>query len=80
MLLYYRYGKFAVLDLLDIEDMWPVVERKFDAVQKDLLSNLMSKQLVKEEKYANDNYYLHASTRCKTISLPLSLLQLSTQN
>ena len=50
MLLYYRYGKFAVLDLLDIEDMWPVVERKFDVVQKDLLSNLMSKQLVKEEK------------------------------
>ena len=47
---YSRYGKFAVLDLLDIEDMWPVVQHKFDVVQKDLLSNLMSKQLLKEEK------------------------------
>lgn len=47
---YCRYGKFVVLDLLDIEDMWPVVQHKFDVVQKDLLSNLMSKQLLKEEK------------------------------
>lgn len=46
----YRYGKCAVLDLLDIEDMWPVVEQKFDSVQKNLLPDLMSKVLLTEEK------------------------------
>ena len=38
------------MDLLDIEDMWPVVQHKFDVVQKDLLSDLMSKRLLKEDK------------------------------
>lgn len=46
----YRYGKCAVLDFLDVEDMWPVVMYKFDNVQKDLLPELMSKRLLKEEK------------------------------
>ena len=50
MYLFCRYGKCAVLDLLDIEDMWPVVQHKFDAVQKDLFSDLMSKVLLKKEK------------------------------
>ena len=50
MIIINRYGKFAVLDLLDIEDMWHVVEQKFDGVQKNLLSDLMSKELLKEEK------------------------------
>ena len=54
-----RFGKFAVLDLLDIEDMWPSVVRKFDAVQKDLLSALISKDFLKEERYQlyNDECY-----------------------
>ena len=46
-----RYGKFAVLDLLDIEDIWPAVVTKFDTVQKNLLPDLMSKALLKDEKY-----------------------------
>ena len=46
----YRYGKFAVLDLLNIEDMWPVVEQRFDMVQKSLLQSIMSKELLHEEK------------------------------
>lgn len=45
-----RYGKFAVIDLMDIEDMWPAVTTRFDSVQKDLLANLMSKDLLKEDK------------------------------
>ena len=45
-----RYGKFAVLDLLDIEDAWSAVQIKFEAVGKNLLSNLMSKELMKNEK------------------------------
>ena len=46
-----RFGKFAVLDLLDIEGMWPSMVRKFDAVQKDLLPALISKDFLKEERY-----------------------------
>ena len=46
----YRYGKCAVLDFMDIEDMWHVVESKFDCIQKNLLTDLMSKVLLKEEK------------------------------
>lgn len=46
----HRYGKFAVIDLLDIEDMWPVVVRKFDMVQQGLLGDLMSGTLLKENK------------------------------
>ena len=45
-----RYGKFAVIDLMDIDDMWPAIEQRFDSVQKSLLSDLMSKDLMKGEK------------------------------
>ena len=47
-----RYGKFAVLDLLDIEDGWVAAKVKFENVQKDLLSRLLSKELMKDEKWA----------------------------
>ena len=46
-----RFGKFLVLDLVDIEDMWPSVVRKFDDVQKDLMSSLLNKDFLKDEKY-----------------------------
>ena len=45
-----RYGKFAVVDLMDVEDIWRSVEQRFDSVQKNLLTELMTKQLIKEEK------------------------------
>ena len=50
LLVGFRYGKFTVLDLLDIEDAWTAVSVKFDAVKKDLLSEIMSKELLKDEK------------------------------
>ena len=50
LLLNFRYGKFAVLDLLDIEDAWTALSVKFDVVKKDLLSEIMSKELLKDEK------------------------------
>ncbi|XP_064382225.1 IQ motif and ankyrin repeat domain-containing protein 1-like isoform X2 [Halichondria panicea] len=46
-----RYGKFAVIDLMDIDNIWRSVEQRFETVQKNLLAELMSKQLMKEEKY-----------------------------
>ena len=45
-----RYGKFAVVDLMDVEDIWCSVEQRFDSVRKNLLAELMTKQLMKEEK------------------------------
>ena len=45
-----RYGKFVVLDLLDIEEAWAAIQTKFDVVKKNLLSDLMSKELMKGEK------------------------------
>lgn len=45
-----RYGKFAVLDLMDIEDAWAAVQAKFECAKKDLLSDLMSMELMKDEK------------------------------
>lgn len=50
MIVFYRYGKFAVIDLLDIEDGWTAAKVKFDTVKKDLLSDLMSKEIMKDEK------------------------------
>lgn len=47
----HRYGKFAVIDLLDIENAWSAVGIKFEAVKKNLLSDLMSKDYIKDEKY-----------------------------
>ena len=44
-----RYGKFLVLDLLDIEEMWPAVVAKFDLVQQDLLPAIMTKDFLKEK-------------------------------
>ena len=46
-----RYGKFLVLDLLDIEEMWPAVVAKFDQVQQDLLPAIMTKDFLKEKRY-----------------------------
>ena len=40
-----------MIDLLDIEDSWTAVKVKFDVVKKDLLSQVMSKEIVKDEKY-----------------------------
>lgn len=48
--MYNRYGKFAVLDLLDIEDAWTALTVKFEDVKKGLLSDLLSKELMKDEK------------------------------
>ncbi|XP_065843329.1 IQ motif and ankyrin repeat domain-containing protein 1-like isoform X2 [Oscarella lobularis] len=45
-----RYGKFVVLDLRDV-DIWHVVTQKFDVVQKDLLKSIMTKEIMKEDKY-----------------------------
>ena len=45
-----RYGKFAVLDLLDIENAWTAMNVKFEDVKKGLLSDLMSKELMKDER------------------------------
>ena len=46
-----RFGKFLVLDLLDIEDMWPVVVMKFEQVQQNLLPSLLNKDFLKEERW-----------------------------
>lgn len=45
-----RYGKFMVLDLMDIEDAWTAANIKFEDVKKGLLTDLMSKDLMKDEK------------------------------
>eukprot|EP00118_Oscarella_pearsei_P010653 m.66547 g.66547 ORF g.66547 m.66547 type:complete len:641 (+) comp35393_c0_seq2:388-2310(+) len=47
---WFRYGKFAVLDLREV-DMWESASQKFDAVQKDLLKSIMTKEILKEAKY-----------------------------
>lgn len=49
-LVMFRYGKFAVLDLLDIEDAYTALNVKFEEVKKDLLSDLMSKKLMLDDK------------------------------
>lgn len=46
----YRYGKFFVLDLMDIDGLWAGVEQRMDLVQKNLLQNLMNMSLIKENK------------------------------
>ena len=46
----YRYGKFLVLDLLDVEGLWNGVEQRMNLVQKDLLPNLMDMSLITENK------------------------------
>ncbi|KAL5457164.1 hypothetical protein EMCRGX_G034406 [Ephydatia muelleri] len=38
-----KYGKFVVIDLLDIEDMWTVITQKFDDVYPGLLLDIMKK-------------------------------------
>ncbi len=39
-----------MIDLMDIDNIWRSVEQRFETVQKNLLAELMSKQLMKEEK------------------------------
>ena len=45
----YRYGKPAVLDMMDV-DMFETAAMKFDEVQKGLMALLMSKDLLKDNK------------------------------
>ena len=44
-----RYGKPAVLDMMDV-DMFETAAMKFDEVQKGLMAILMSKDLLKDNK------------------------------
>ncbi|KAL5457168.1 hypothetical protein EMCRGX_G034412 [Ephydatia muelleri] len=46
-----RYGKFVVIDLLDIEDMWTVITQKFDDVYPGLLLDIMKKDILNEDRY-----------------------------
>jgi len=39
-----------VVDLLNIENVWSAVVQRFDLVQKNLLQNIMSKELLQKEK------------------------------
>ena len=52
-----RYGKFAVLDLLEY-DVWDAARMKFDAVKPGLLDSIMSKQLLEKEMYVE--WYLNS--------------------
>lgn len=45
-----RYGKPAVLDMMDV-DMFDTVTMVFDGVQKGLMASLMSKELLKDNKF-----------------------------
>lgn len=45
-----RYGKFAVIDLSDIDDLWPAIIKKFDAVQLELLPSLISKNFLTQQR------------------------------
>ena len=47
---YFRYGKSAVLDLLEY-DVWDAAKMKFDTVKPGLLDSIMSKQLLEKEMY-----------------------------
>ena len=58
----YRYGKFLVLDLLDVEGLWDGVEQRMNLVQKDLLQNLMNMSLIRENKLVTINT-VHVKTK-----------------
>ena len=45
----FRYGKPAVLDMMDV-DMFDTVAMRFDEVQKGLMASVMSKELLKDNK------------------------------
>ena len=45
-----RYGKFAVLDLLEY-DVWDAAKVKFDTVLPGLLDSILSKELLETEMY-----------------------------
>lgn len=47
---YCRYGKFAVLDLLEY-DVWDAAKVKFDVVKPGLLDSIMDKQLLEKKVY-----------------------------
>ena len=40
-----------MLDLMDIEESWEAAKVKFDCVKKDLLPDLLSMELMKDDKY-----------------------------
>ena len=46
----FRYGKFLVLDLLDVYDLLPGVEQKMEVVQRSLFANIMNKSLIMQSK------------------------------
>ena len=45
-----RYGKFLVLDLLDVEGILPAALQKFDQVQSNLLPSILNKEFFDKEK------------------------------
>ena len=45
-----RYGKFLVLDLLDVDGLWAGVQQRMDLVQKDLLKDIMDMSLIRDNK------------------------------
>ena len=56
---HYRYGKFFVLDLLDVDGLWEGVEQRMNLVQKNLLKDLLDMSLIKQNKsviWAGDIY------------------------
>ena len=44
-----RYGKYAVLDLLDV-DVWEATVQLFDSVQAGLMDSLLDKTILQKEK------------------------------
>lgn len=44
-----RYGKYAVLDLLDV-DVWEATVQLFDNVQAGLMESLLDKTILQKEK------------------------------
>lgn len=45
-----RYGKFFVLDLMDIDGLWAGVEQRMNDIQTNLLKDLMDMSLIKQNK------------------------------
>jgi len=52
-----RYGKFAVLDLLEY-DVWDAAKVKFDTVLPGLLDSILNKELLNKEVYVLMYRYL----------------------
>ena len=45
----FRFGKPCVIDMMEV-DMWHAVERRFDEVMEGLLTSMMDKSIMEEEK------------------------------